>query len=167
MSVHFSIYELLWIPIPVQLSVCLRKLNKSEILHTKTCLNFWRNKLWNFSPDLVKDPVYHHKCLLPSALVWAASAGVLATSAGAEVSLHGGRRHAGAELQAAQPLRHSLGRVHTWVPRPRGRTRGHRYCIESKKRWMMTILKTSSHVRIQLRFKYRDNGAGREFVYWG
>ena len=55
MSVHFSIYELLWIPIPVQLSLCLRKLNnKSEILHTKTCLNFWRNKLWNFSPDLYK-----------------------------------------------------------------------------------------------------------------
>ena len=57
-SVHFSIYELLWIPIPVQLSVCLRKLNnKSEIWHTKTCLNFWRNKLWNFSPDLISNVV--------------------------------------------------------------------------------------------------------------
>ena len=52
-QVHLSMYGLFCILMPVLLSVCLRKLNnKAKYCTPRHVQNFWRNKLWHFSPDL-------------------------------------------------------------------------------------------------------------------
>ena len=67
-QVHLSMYGLFCILMPVILSVCLRKLiNKAKYCTPRHVQNFWRNKLWNFSPDLLIISVgciYQDLCLL-------------------------------------------------------------------------------------------------------